>query len=267
MSDSPEQAPRQASETPRAVWNPLGHLDKDAQEKLAAAGNVAEKLGVLKWMAGQAKARLISGALEKANKAKEEPSSRVGKISAVWKGLTPEGQAEFLRGNTFFRQLLRDSLTPTAWKVPRDLTRFFKRNVLSAKHLDLKDFNDPNEIRLLVATGVLPCKETLAQEVDANAAESLKLLGIAAPVLALIPEAGPALAEGAELVAQLGRTPAEWSAGLLRQVRAEVRTELASQEVPEAQEETHEDVARADGPGGVEPHQAANNNDPFNAAA
>ena len=263
MPEGDEEAPETQTELPVAQETTeepeddvLDGTGKEMQDRLSLAQTAAEKLGVVEWAKEKTVAVLKDHALSIYREAQEKPSSRYGKLLAVWNELTDEGREEFLNNHTFLKDMAWGAVTPIAVSVPQSMYRFFKRNTLPASWLDLKDFNDPQEVRKLIALGVLEYPEEKVLKIDQDANHTLKVFKVLAPLAVLIPEAGPAIAEGIEEGAGIAAPVAQLAEQILPKVRVEVRKEI--QTIAVARKEKHDEVATADGPEGVMPHATVN---------
>lgn len=216
----------------------LEGVELEAVDKLKAAQTVAEKLAASGLIFGRARETLKARALTFRKRMELKPDSPYGLLMGLWNELTDEGKEAFLKGHTFVKDVLRKAFTPTPFTIAVEFRNFFHRQVLPSHFLKLRHFN-PQEVRALVALGVLDCPEAMAHSIDGDAVRFLKIMNLGGKVAEFLPVPGAAEA-GAVVsgVAKLGSVPAHWAEKLLPQVRVEVRAEIQAVNAAQAREHT-----------------------------
>lgn len=238
----------------------LEEVELEAVDKLKTATTVAEKMAASEFIFARARETLKAKALELRKKMEAEPDSPYGLLMGLWNELNDKGKERFLNDHTFLKDVLRKAVTPTPITLGLEFRNFFHRQVLPTRFLQLKHFN-PQEVRALVALGVLDCPEALAHTIDGDAVRFLKIMNLGGKVMEFLPvpgaeEAGVVVAG----VAKLGSVPAHWAERLLPQVRTEVRSEIEM--VPATLAGEHKAMGRGLNPP-IKLEEPANNPDHF----
>jgi len=220
---------------------------KGLEEKSKKTAEVAEKTGVLKVTEDVIKAQLVSSAM-KIEGDMNTPGTEANKLRTVWNELTPEGQSEFLKGNSMIWKVLEVAIASpmapitvmeTAWK-------FFKRKAFSAENLKVSDFK-PEKVQMYCSLGVLECSDEDAKNIDQMAAKSLKVIANTAKVAKWVAMVIPGAQEFSPVLDKAGKgaglleKPAEWAGNLMPEVRREVKRQ--SVEVEKARMEQHNQAA------------------------
>lgn len=204
------------------VWEGLEKKTKEGAE-------LAKKTGIEAYAKETIKNQLVGKAMAIEADMNVE-GTEAWKLNFVWNELTPEGRAEFLKGNGLLWKMLvatKNNLLPMV-NIAQNCWGYFKRKTYDAKNLSIGDFK-PETIQMYCSLGLLECSEEEAKAIDGMAAKGLKIAAKGAKVLKWISLAVPAAEEfepvfaTAEKAAGLAAKPAEWAAALMPEVRNEVK--------------------------------------------